>query len=85
MKMELKQFIRSVPLDQREGFAQRCGTSLNYLKLVAYKAKPCSERLAIAIERESAGAVTVEELRPDVPWHVIRNGQARRQVEDAAP
>lgn len=26
----------------------------------------------IAIERETAGAVTVEELRPDIDWSVIR-------------
>ncbi len=28
--------------------------------------------IAIAIERETAGAVTVEELRPDIDWQVIR-------------
>jgi DNA-binding transcriptional regulator YdaS (Cro superfamily) len=32
--------------------------------------------LAIAIERETAGAVTVEELRPDIDWQVIRGRQS---------
>jgi DNA-binding transcriptional regulator YdaS (Cro superfamily) len=27
---------------------------------------------AVTIERETAGAVTVEELRPDIDWQVIR-------------
>jgi DNA-binding transcriptional regulator YdaS (Cro superfamily) len=30
----------------------------------------------IAIERETAGAVTVEELRPDIDWAVIRGKPA---------
>jgi DNA-binding transcriptional regulator YdaS (Cro superfamily) len=30
----------------------------------------------VAIERETAGAVTVEELRPDVDWAVIRGKPA---------
>jgi DNA-binding transcriptional regulator YdaS (Cro superfamily) len=31
----------------------------------------------IAIERETAGAVTVEELRPDIDWSVIRGRPAK--------
>lgn len=31
----------------------------------------------IALERETAGKVTVEELRPDVDWAVIRAKPAR--------
>lgn len=62
-----------MPLEDRAAFAARCGTSLQYLKFVGYKVKPCSLALAIAIERESAGRVRVETLRPDVPWHVIRS------------
>ena len=30
----------------------------------------------IAVERETAGAVTVEQLRPDVDWAVIRQPRA---------
>lgn len=70
--MELKTFIRAVPRGARDDFAIRCGTTLKYLRQVAYKAKPCSAELAIAIERESRGAVTVEEMRPDLSWHVVR-------------
>ncbi len=34
--------------------------------------RPIPVDLAIAIERETGGQVTVEELRPDVDWAVIR-------------
>lgn len=36
---------------------------------VAYGLRPCGERLAIDIERQSGGQVTVEELRPDLAEH----------------
>lgn len=60
-------------------FAQRCGCTLQHLRFVAYEAKTPSETLAINIERESGGAVTVEELRPDLApqWAYIR-GTAKR-------
>lgn len=35
-----------------------------------------SVELCIAIERETAGAVTVEQLRPDIEWSVIRQPRA---------
>ena len=31
---------------------------------------------AIQIEAATNGAVRAEDLRPDVPWHVIRNSRA---------
>jgi len=36
-----------------------------------------------AIELATAGAVTCEELRPDIPWSVLRNGAAPDTVEAA--
>lgn len=67
--MKLKDFLRSKPVADREAFAVACGTTLNYLKLVAYGAKPnVGADLCIAIERESGGAVRVEDLRPDIDW-----------------
>ena len=35
-----------------------------------------SVEVCIAIERETAGAVTVEQLRPDIDWRVIRTPRA---------
>ena len=72
----LKSYLRKLPRDTRADFAQRCGCSLTHLKFVAYGAKRLSAELAIAIERESAGAVRVETLRPDITWAVIRGSES---------
>lgn len=69
--MELKTFLQTIPLTERDTFARRCGTSFRHLQNVAY-GKTCGESLAINIERESGREVTCEELRPDVDWAAIR-------------
>lgn len=43
-------------------------------------ARPLPLDRAIAIERETGGAVTVEELRPDIDWQVIRGKPAKEQA-----
>lgn len=57
---------------QREDFARACGTSPQYLYMVSKGIKKPGEKLAIAIERESAGRIRVEQLRPDVDWAYLR-------------
>ena len=69
--MSLKEFYLSMPIEQRECFAARCGTTLGQLRNVAY-GRQCGEALAINIERESLGAVRCEDLRPDVDWGYLR-------------
>lgn len=70
-RMTLKDFYLSMPIEQRECFAARCGTTLGQLRNVAY-GRQCGEALAINIERESLGAVRCEDLRPDVDWAYLR-------------
>lgn len=78
--MDLKNYLRTLGGDkERSSFAERCGTTLKYLRMVAYGAKTIGESLALNVERESGGAVRVETLRPDVAWHVISDRA------DAAP
>lgn len=81
--MDLKTYLRNLPKEEREPFAERCGTSLNYLKLVAYKAKIPAEKLCIEVERESNGSVRCEDLRDDVDWGFLR-GSDRRATERRA-
>lgn len=86
--MDLKAYLRTLGKDRpraemlaaRDGFARRCGTSLNYMKLVAYRSKKPNAELCIAIERESGGAVPVEELRPDIDWSFRRAADPEREV-----
>lgn len=76
--MKLSQYLKSLSPDQRAEFAARCGTSLEYLRQVAYGNRTCRESLAINIERESNAAVTCEESRPDgVDWAYLRNSASR--------
>ena len=62
--------------EQRE-FAARCGTSVGYLRKAISSGQKIAESTCINIERESGGAVRVEELRDDVDWAVIRNTPAQ--------
>lgn len=70
--MELKAFLQTMTTKERESFASRCETSAGHLRNLSYGYRRCAESLAIAIERESAGQVTAEELRSDVDWAFIR-------------
>jgi DNA-binding transcriptional regulator YdaS (Cro superfamily) len=71
--MDLKTYLKTMPVREREAFAKRCGTSLKHLNNIAYCSdKPCSPELAIEIERESSGRVRVEELTDKADWAYIR-------------
>lgn len=63
--MELKPYLLSLPVKERETFARRCGTSYAHLRNVAYRQKPCAQELAIAVEKESGGSVSVAEMHSE--------------------
>jgi DNA-binding transcriptional regulator YdaS (Cro superfamily) len=69
--MDLRTLWLSMSFDARQTFAERCGTSFGHLRNVVY-GKPCAEKLAIAIDRETQGAIRCEDLRPDVDWAYLR-------------
>lgn len=74
--MKLLDYLKTMPIEERDIFAVNCGTSLGHLNNVAYGYRPCGEKLAVDIERESEANVTVEELCPSVDWKVIRGKPA---------
>lgn len=63
--MNIVSYLKTQKRPQRKAFAERCGTTLGHLMNVAYGCKPCSESLAIAIDRETGGQVSAEELCPN--------------------
>lgn len=77
--MELKTYITSMSISEREAFATKCDTTYAFLRNVAYGQRRAGESLCINIERESAGSVTCEELRPDVDWAYLR-GTSNKEV-----
>ncbi|MBU2826804.1 helix-turn-helix domain-containing protein [Acidithiobacillus ferriphilus] len=69
--MDIQTYLKSLGnKKQRHEFALRCGTTLGHLQNVSYGLRPCSPQLAVAIEQQSADAVTRKELLPDT-WHLI--------------
>jgi len=87
--MRLHDYITSLAIEDREPFAKRCGTSLGFLKLIAYGRKPCSPELAVAIDRETLGAVSFEELcpPPKMDWAYLRQkfGAASVNASQSSP
>jgi DNA-binding transcriptional regulator YdaS (Cro superfamily) len=74
--MDLRKFVSPLSPAEREDFAERCETTWGHLKNVVYGFRPCSESLAINIDRESKGAVTCEELCPGVDWAHVRGSSS---------
>jgi DNA-binding transcriptional regulator YdaS (Cro superfamily) len=64
-------YLNRLNFEERQDFATRCGTSVGYLRKAASVGQ-LGEGLCIRIDRESAGVVTCEDLRPDVDWAYLR-------------
>jgi DNA-binding transcriptional regulator YdaS (Cro superfamily) len=70
--MKLIDYLNAIPVEAREPFAARCGTSFDYLRQVGYGNRTCTEKLAINLERESGRMLVCEELCPEADWAFIR-------------
>lgn len=75
----LRSYLRSLSPAEKVDFATRCGTTIGYLHKALSAQNSLGEALVINIERESAGAVRCEDLRPDVDWAFLR-GTAHKEV-----
>lgn len=64
--MDLTSYI-SAP-ERKASLAAAIGANPNYLYQVATGRRRASEALALSIESATSGAVTCEELRPDLRW-----------------
>lgn len=69
MKSLLK-YLNSLPMDERDDFCARCRTTQGYLRKAASIGQTLNAETCTALERESSGAVTRRDLRPD-DWHLI--------------
>ncbi len=81
--MDFKKYFYGLSADEREAFAIACKTSVGHLRNVAY-GKTCRERLAIDIERESKGQVTIESLCPTADWAYVRQSDPASAVRPEA-
>ncbi len=73
----LRTYLNSLEPSEQERFAKRCGTSVGYLRKALSTKERFREGLSIALERESGGAVPVEDTRPDVDWAYLRGSSKR--------
>lgn len=71
--MSLLEFIRPMSKDELDEFSKRCETTAGQIKQVAYGNRRASAGLSIAIDRETNGAITCDELRPDIDWAYLRD------------
>lgn len=74
---KLRAFINRLSKPEQIGFAERCDTTIGYLRKAISVGQRLNESVCINIERESEGAVCCEDLRPDVDWAVIRGATKR--------
>ncbi|QKQ48513.1 transcriptional regulator [Achromobacter denitrificans] len=74
--MKLLDYLNSLRTADQAAFAERCGTSVAYLRQVAYGNRRCGEALAISIDRESGRQVRMQALRPDVDWNHLARAAA---------
>lgn len=71
--MDLEHYIKSLPsADAKREFAEKIGTSYDYLRHLTRGFRRVNEGMAIKIEIASNGAVRCEESCPDADWHRIR-------------
>lgn len=73
---KLLEYLNGLPIDERKAFCARCGTTEAYLRKAVSIGQKIGESLCINIDRESAGEVTVDTLRPDVDWAYVRDSKA---------
>lgn len=69
---KLKIYLNGMPPPQQAAFAQRCGTTIGYLRKAISTGQQIGEGICIAIERESGRQVLCEDVRPDVDWAYLR-------------
>lgn len=67
--MDLKLYLQSLPMLERDALAASCQTTLGHLTNVSY-GRSCSPILASLLERHTGGKVVRWDMRP-ADWHLI--------------
>jgi DNA-binding transcriptional regulator YdaS (Cro superfamily) len=73
---KLRDYLNSLSTEEQADLAQRCETSVGFLRKAISIKQDISAETVIALERETNGEVRCEDLRPDIDWHVLRNTAA---------
>ncbi|MEK0268272.1 hypothetical protein WM008_01120 [Vibrio vulnificus] len=82
---ELKAYLSSLTMPEKESYAIRAGTTLRYLrKIVSIKRTTIHPKTCALLERESAGQVSRKDLRPDDWFEIWPELAVKEIVREAA-
>jgi DNA-binding transcriptional regulator YdaS (Cro superfamily) len=79
---KLLTYLNSLDIESQAHFAARCQTTLGYLRKACSIKQQLGDGLCLRIGIESKGAVSPEDLRPDIDWQYMRSALAC--IEDLA-
>lgn len=74
---EILDYLRDLPTGDRAGFAERCGTTVGYLRKAVSAKQQLGVDLCIRLERESGGVLRCERLCPSLDWDYLRASALR--------
>lgn len=78
---EILEYLRSLSPPEREAFAERCHTSVGYLRKAVSTKQQLGVELCIHLDRESGGALKCERLCPGLDWDYLRKSAQRKAAE----
>lgn len=70
---QLKSFLTSLTIQEKDDFAKQCSTTVGYLNQIMYGNSKCSASLAIKIDKESNGLVSCDLLCPEADFNYLRD------------
>jgi DNA-binding transcriptional regulator YdaS (Cro superfamily) len=83
--MELRDYLKMLTASEKKDFADRCGTTIGYIRKNISTDGRFGLLLCVAMERASDGAVSCEELRPDINWSYLRDTSPPATVPPGLP
>lgn len=75
---EILEYLRSLSPPERDAFAERCHTSVGYLRKAVSTKQQLGVELCIHLDRESGGVLKCERLFPGLDWDYLRKAAQRR-------
>lgn len=82
---EILEYLRSLSPSEREAFAERCSTSVGYLRKAVSTKQQLGIELCIRLDRESGGVLRCERLFPGLDWDHLRKIARLPDVANSDP
>ena len=76
---QLRDYFLSLSIEDRNIFAEKCGTSVGQIEHIYRGNRSCSDRLAIEIDKHSGGIVKCDALCPTTDFDYLRKETLRSE------